>query len=134
MLFKAGNRVLRYGGYLGFAIKNFQLFGSLSGTNKWLGGVLAPNGRIYCVPLSSTQILEIDPETQTTQLFGSLAGVQKWSGGVLAPNGRIYCVPYNSTQVLEYRTQQSPSIADITIPQNLANLPTSNYNKYYNKL
>ena len=134
MLFKAGNRVLRYGSYLGFAIKNFQLFGSFSGADKWIGGVLAPNGRIYCVPFNSTQVLEIDPETQTTQLFGSFSGTQKWAGGVLAPNGKINCVPRSSTQVLEYRTRQSPSIADIAIPQNLANLPTSNYNKYYNKL
>lgn len=39
-----------------------DLFGSLSsGTAKWIGGVLAPNGKIYGVPYYSTQVLEIDP-------------------------------------------------------------------------
>ena len=39
------------------------VFGSLSGTYKWLGGVLAPNGKIYGIPLSSTTVLKIDPDT-----------------------------------------------------------------------
>ena len=34
-------------------------FGSLSGTSKWYGGVLAPNGKIYGIPYNSTQVLEI---------------------------------------------------------------------------
>ena len=34
-------------------------FGSLSGTYKWMGGVLAPNGKIYGIPSNSTQVLEI---------------------------------------------------------------------------
>lgn len=37
------------------------LFGSLSGSGKWVGGVLAPNGKIYGIPRDSTQVLEIDP-------------------------------------------------------------------------
>ena len=28
-------------------------FGSLSGTSKWFGGVLAPNGMIYGIPYDS---------------------------------------------------------------------------------
>ena len=36
-------------------------FGSLAGSAKWVGGVLAPNGKIYGIPFSSTTILEIDP-------------------------------------------------------------------------
>jgi len=40
-----------------------SLFGSLSGSNKWIGGVLAPNGKIYGIPYNSTQILEIEPST-----------------------------------------------------------------------
>ena len=77
------------------------LFGNLSGTGKWYGGVLAPNGKIYGTPFGSTQVLEIDPVTQTTTLFGSLSGSGKWAGGVLAPNGKIYGIPHGSTQVLE---------------------------------
>ena len=76
-------------------------FGSLSDTNKWYGGVLAPNGKIYGIPYNSPTVLEIDPETQTTQTFGSLSGSAKWVGGVLAPNGKIYGIPFNSPTVLE---------------------------------
>ena len=39
-------------------------FGSLSGTYKWYGGVLAPNGKIYGIPYNSTTVLEIG-ESQT---------------------------------------------------------------------
>jgi len=87
------------------------LFGSLSGTSKWYGGVLAPNGKIYCVPHNATQVLEIDPETKELTLFGSLSGTSKWLGGVLAPNGKIYCVPHNATQALEI----NPETKELTL-------------------
>jgi len=78
------------------------LIGSLSGTDKWFGGVLAPNGKIYGIPFNATQILEFDPSTGTINLIGSLSGTNKWTGGVLAPNGKIYGIPYNATQILEF--------------------------------
>jgi len=40
-------------------------FGSLSGTNKWAGGVLAPNGMIYGIPINSTTVLKINPDITT---------------------------------------------------------------------
>ena len=76
-----------------------RLFGSISG--EWYGGVLSTNGKIYCIPLNSNQVLEIDPSNNTTNLFGSISGSAKYAGGVLAPNGKIYCIPFNSNQVLE---------------------------------
>jgi len=76
-------------------------FGSLSGTAKWAGGVLAPNGCIYGIPLNSTTVLKIDPATDTASTFGSLSGTDKWFGGVLAPNGYIYGIPYSDTTVLK---------------------------------
>jgi len=83
-------------------MKFISLFGNFSGSDKWIGGVLAPNGKIYAIPRSSTQILEIDPNTKTTTLFGGFSSDSgKWEGGVLAPNGKIYAIPYNSTQILE---------------------------------
>ena len=64
---------------------------SYSVSGKWVGGVLAPNGKIYFTPYSSSQILELNPNTLTTQLVGSsYSGSTKWVGGVLAPNGKIY--------------------------------------------
>ena len=83
-----------------------ETFGSFTGTNKWFGGVLAPNGKIYYVPYSSTQVLCIDPSNNTTSLFGSLTGTNKWYGGVLAPNGKIYCVPRDSETILTIGTTQ----------------------------
>ena len=50
------------------------VFGSLSGTGKWMGGVLAPNGMIYGVPRNSTTVLRIDPTTDTASTFGGLTG------------------------------------------------------------
>ena len=40
-----------------------NLIGSLSGSDKWAGGVLAPNGKIYGIPYDSSSILEIDTGT-----------------------------------------------------------------------
>jgi hypothetical protein len=77
--------------------------GNLTGTLKWYGGVLAPNGKIYCVPNSATEVLIIDPATNTTDrtsISTGLSGSNKWYGGVLAPNGKIYCVPRNAEEVL----------------------------------
>lgn len=74
--------------------------------NKWQGGVLARNGKIYCVPHSATAVLIIDPETDTWTIptIGPLSGLgdgpYKWYNGVLAPNGRIYCGPYSSSSIL----------------------------------
>ena len=82
------------------AANTTELFGSLSGSEKWYGGVLAPNGKIYGIPANSTQVLCVDPETHTTELFGNLTGSGKWYGGVLAPNGKIYGIPGQSNQIL----------------------------------
>ena len=84
-----------------------NVFGSFSEANKWIGGVLAPNGKIYCVPFNSTQVLCIDTTDNSTTLFGSFTGTSKWGGGVLAPNGKIYCVPRTSAQVLTIGTTQT---------------------------
>jgi hypothetical protein len=75
----------------------------LTGTAKWYGACLAPNGKIYCVPCNSTEVLIIDPATdtaETTSITGLSADTTKWYGACLAPNGKIYCVPCNSTEVL----------------------------------
>jgi hypothetical protein len=50
--------------------------GGLSGHYKWVGGVLAPNGRIYGIPYHAQSVLIIDPaggSTDTTTL-GGLSG------------------------------------------------------------
>jgi hypothetical protein len=84
-----------------YPLESILTFGSLSGSLKWSGGVLAPNGKIYGIPFDATEVLEIDPIGLTTSTFGSLSGSSKWGGGVLAPNGKIYGIPFEATQVLE---------------------------------
>ncbi|WP_336931376.1 hypothetical protein, partial [Acinetobacter tandoii] len=66
-------------------------------------GVLGGNGKIYCVPYGSTDILIIDPTAGTatrSSMGATLSGTGKWIGGVCAPNGKIYCIPYNATDIL----------------------------------
>ncbi len=73
-----------------------------SGGYKWVGGVLAPNGKIYCPPRSADSVLIIDPQTDTADISSitGLAGSNRWSAGVLAPNQKVYGIPFNSTSVL----------------------------------
>ena len=91
--------------FQGFPKNNLDttsIAGLTTDSNKWYGGVLADNGKIYGIPLNSESVLIIDPETNTadnTTITG-LSGFGKWVGGVLAPNGKIYCIPYFATNVL----------------------------------
>jgi streptogramin lyase len=70
-------------------------------TNKWLGGVLAPNMSIYGVPFNARSVLKINTENDEVTTFGTISGTDHWAGGVLAPNGMIYCSPAYATAVLK---------------------------------
>jgi hypothetical protein len=68
----------------------------------YAGGVLAPNGKIYCIPCHATNVGIIDPNTDTidtTSISGLSTQQNKYLGGVLAANGKIYCIPDNATNV-----------------------------------
>ena len=83
----------------------FARFGSVSGTGKYIGAVLAPNGFIYCIPWGATSVLRIDPVNNTTATFGSLGAGNKWFGGAVDPvTNTIYCAPYDATTVLKINT------------------------------
>jgi hypothetical protein len=102
----------------GVAYSGIHEFGSTgSSTAKWVGGVLAPNGKIYGFPYNATTVLEIDPETQTAATFGSLSGTNKWRSGVLAPNGKIYGVPFSSTTVLEIDPETQTAATFGSLPE-----------------
>jgi len=76
---------------------------SLSGASKWNGSVLGADGKIYCIPYESADVLIINPEEQTairSNMGASLSGASKWVGGVLASDGKIYCIPFNATDIL----------------------------------
>ena len=76
--------------------------------------------------------LNVQVEPQSNMIVVSN---NRYIGGVLAPNGKIYFAPDNASQILELSGVDSPNVigTDTSIPSNLSNLPTSNYNKYYNK-
>jgi hypothetical protein len=93
-------------------------FGNVTG--GWVGGCLAPNGKIYCPPRNpnrTSSVLKIDPIAETVTTFGSIdisfftewlvGGVFPtneyvgWQGAVLAPNGKIYCSPLGGKGILE---------------------------------
>jgi hypothetical protein len=68
-----------------------------AGTDRWHGGVLATNGKIYGNPLTATNYLEIDPATETYATVGSAPGGYAYTSGTLASNGKIYHAPYAQT-------------------------------------
>jgi hypothetical protein len=59
---KTGSTILRYDGNIVRYFSQTALIGSVSAdTSKWYGITPAANGKLYCAPLDSTQVLEIDP-------------------------------------------------------------------------
>ena len=79
-------------------------FSTVSNT-KWMGGCLAPNGKIYGIPYSYDKVLVINPQTGTASTSeistGFTTSIAKWAGGVLGPDGNIYGIPWSATTVLK---------------------------------
>lgn len=74
---------------------------TVTGSAKWLGGVLTPKGKIVSMPFEQSDILLIDPFTNETSFLSTgLSGSGKWEGGVLAPNGKVYGIPRNANKIL----------------------------------
>ena len=106
-------------------LSGFSYFDAASG--KFAGGVLAPNGNIYCVPYNADYVAIINPVTKTvdtTSIRNVLGGTtgSKWYGGMLAPNGNIYCIPHVSSDILIINPSNNTTsyIRGITV----ANYPT----------
>jgi hypothetical protein len=73
-----------------------------SGSNdRWTAGVLAQNGKIYCIPRRATEVGVIDAvantfdTTSVLPINGTSMSNTKWFSGCLAPNGKIYGAPHN---------------------------------------
>ena len=72
--------------------------GTYPGSTAFAGGVLLPDGRVFCVPRSSTSARVYDPVADTlTTPTGTYPGSGAFIGGVLLPDGRVFCVPHSST-------------------------------------
>ena len=112
-----------YASTYGFVEDIFYIEGLSKKQDKWNGGVLGHDGKIYGVPSNSDQVLIIDSTTNTVSYIDNIKnGDNKWRGGVLAPNGKIYCVPSRDTQILVIDTDDNDSIS--YIPNTEPYLPT----------
>ena len=85
---------------------SFETFGSFPGLQTVDGGVLHPNGKIYCNVTNENgttwSIMRvIDPNTNTVSTFNAAGqgaiNFGSSSAPVVAPNGRIFFVPYVRT-------------------------------------
>ena len=86
------------------------------GRNKWYGGLLGADNRIYGVPQNATGVLRIDPANSNNpcELFGSYPeGGYKWHGGTVGPNGEIYGIPAHAERVLKIVPGVVPKIYEI---------------------
>jgi hypothetical protein len=67
--------------------------------NAFMGGVLLPNGKVFCVPFAYTGTDYVfDPATGTFETQAGAASAQAGSafaGGVLLPNGKVFCCSYS---------------------------------------
>jgi hypothetical protein len=91
----------------------FEFLGKNEGW--WLGGVLAPNKKIYYIPGGADQILCFDPENEIPELVGlDLStihpdpGQTKWASGcVLVDGGIIFAAPATATTILRVDTNSN---------------------------
>ena len=78
---------------------------TLTSFEKYLGGVLAPNGQVIMVPHDSNSIGILDPVTgafSALDISRVISHDYKYSGGLLAPNGHIYFVPCNADSIGDF--------------------------------
>ena len=66
-----------------------------------------------------------------SRTFGSISG--KYLGIVSAQRGQLIICPYYASSSFVYPTGYVPPSDTFGFPANLADLPTPNYNKYFNK-
>jgi hypothetical protein len=67
----------------------------------YVGGVLLPDGRVFCVPYVATQARIYDAAGGFTDV-GAAPVAGAYQGGVLLPDGRVFCVPHYATQARIY--------------------------------
>lgn len=98
--------------------------------DKFSKGSLLPNGNILLTPFNYTKIIEFNPNTYEVIERGDATG---YYGSVLNRLGEVVLTPFNPNYIRFYESGIPLNPSDYTIPSNLANLPTSNYNKFFNK-
>jgi hypothetical protein len=75
----------------------------LYGNSQYLGGSIASNKKIYCIPGHATQVMIIDTNTvpENVYKFGPhFKGEFKWLRGIYTPNGMIFGLPCHANSML----------------------------------
>jgi hypothetical protein len=70
-------------------------------SQRYYGGVLAPDGNIYCTPNVATYMLIINTSNDSVSYATafSVSG-QRFQGFTLVPSGKIYGIPYIASNML----------------------------------
>jgi hypothetical protein len=86
------------------------------GSNRYYGGVLLPDGRVFCVPTQSANAIIYNPADNTV-FYTSLSvnsSPEHYLGGVLLKDGRVFVVPYNASNAVIYNPK-----TDVVSPASL---------------
>ena len=82
-------------------------FGDLGDAKaKWYGGILGPDGNMYCMPFAATRVLRVVTAEDRCELIGpeltggGAHGGYKYHGGLLGPDNCVYGFPMNAKTVL----------------------------------
>ena len=90
---------------------------TFAGGASFSSGVLAPNGKVYCIPNSATYVMIIDPTTDTTDTTSIPCPAFMGNAvGVLASNGKIYCAPFLTSRILVIDTIANTFDTSLAIP------------------
>lgn len=77
----------------------------ITGKFKWLRGVRAADGSVYCIPACGDGVLRISADQSQVHVLGRgdpmFAGTWMWHGGQLGSDGNIYAIPANAERVLK---------------------------------
>jgi hypothetical protein len=85
------------------------LEGSGSVFRDFIGGALAPTGKLFFAPSdTAAAVLRLDSATMQWAKLGSASG---YRCAVLAPNGALYMSPYNTGNVLKVEFPYLPAMA-----------------------
>jgi hypothetical protein len=75
------------------------------GEMKWMCGVRANNGRIYCAPFGADHILKIDTIQGTVETLDNVelpeTGDWLWASGALAADNNIYYMPDSARRIMK---------------------------------
>lgn len=126
------SRILEYNPVTGASQEVGPVF---SGGGKFYGITTGINGKLYLIPYSYPNVVEYNIGTgKAVEIKTLITGSQKYIGCV--NTGRsIYITPFGANSKVCKITVSGNDVfgADAVMPSDLSQLPTSNYNKYFNR-